>query len=381
MSGRRNWWIHTGRGHSGCGDLGWIRNWQAKVPALLLWLSARFGLRLPRKCRPASSRRRGSTAGSQDRQGRGALRATGGPQAHGRAMSGTSSWPVARSTAFTATRQPAAGSSRAAMTETYVELHARSAFSFLQGASLPEELVETAANFGYPAMALVDRDGVYGAPRFHQAAKKAGIRAHIGAEVTCTDGFQYPLLVENRTGYQNLCRLATRMKLRAKKGEGAATPEELAEFAKGLICLAPAAETLDRAMQTFGRANVFAEVQRHFNREEEARNQAQMAAARQMRIPLVATNGVRHETPSQREAFDVLTCIRNHVTLPAAGRLLALNNERHLKPAAEMARLFADLPEAIANTHEISARLHFTLADLGYEFPQYPVPAGETMMS
>ena len=88
-------------------------------------------------------------------------------------------------------------------------------------------------------MALVDRDGVYGAPRFHQAAKKAGIRAHIGAEITCTDGFQYPLLVENRTGYQNLCRLVTRMKLRAKKGEGAVSPEELAEFAGGLICLAP----------------------------------------------------------------------------------------------------------------------------------------------
>jgi error-prone DNA polymerase len=125
------------------------------------------------------------------------------------------------------------------MTETYIELHARSAFSFLQGASVPEELAQTAANLGYPAMALVDRDGVYGAPRFHLAAKKAGIRAHIGAEITCTDGFQYPLLVESRTGYQNLCRLVTRMKLRAKKGEGAVSLEELAEFGKELICLAP----------------------------------------------------------------------------------------------------------------------------------------------
>src|SRR2546426_817185 len=167
----------------------------------------------------------------------------------------------------------------AAMTERYIELHARSAFSFLEGASLPEELAIRAAELDYPALALLDRDGVYGAPRFHLAAKKAGIRAHIGAEITSTDGFQYPLLVENRTGYQNLCRLVTRMKLRAKKGEGAAAPEELAEFAKGLICLAPAHETLDRALQMFGRQNVFAEVQRHLNREEEARNQAQMAAA------------------------------------------------------------------------------------------------------
>ncbi len=267
------------------------------------------------------------------------------------------------------------------MTEAYVELHARSAFSFLQGASLPEEMVQTAANLGYPAMALVDRDGVYGSPRFHQAAKKAGIRAHIGAEITCTDGFQYPLLVENRTGYQNLCRLVTRMKLRAKKGEGAAAPEELAEFAKGLICLAPAPETIERALQTFGRANVFAEVQRHCHREEEARNQAQIVAARRRRVPLVATNGVRHATLAQREALDALTCIRNHVPLAAAGQLLEWNNERHLKSAAEMSLLFADLPDAIANTREISARLQFTLADLGYEFPRYPVPPSETMMS
>src|SRR5256885_4061743 len=125
------------------------------------------------------------------------------------------------------------------MTGTYIELNARSAFSFLEGASLPEELVSTCADFGMPAMALIDRDGVYGSPRFHMAAQKAGIRAHIGAEVTCTDGNRYPLLVESRTGYQNLCRLITRMKLRAKKGEGAAAPEEFAEFAEGLVCLAP----------------------------------------------------------------------------------------------------------------------------------------------
>src|SRR5881628_2193315 len=121
----------------------------------------------------------------------------------------------------------------------YIELNARSAFSFLEGASLPEELIAACADFGMPAMALLDRDGVYGAPRFHMAAKKAGIRAHIGAEVTCTDGHRYPLLAESRAGYQNLCRLITRMKLRAKKGEGAATPEEFAEFAQGLVCLTP----------------------------------------------------------------------------------------------------------------------------------------------
>src|SRR3989441_11916042 len=211
------------------------------------------------------------------------------------------------------------------MTETYIELHAHSAFSFLQGASLPEALAQTAANLGYPALALVDRDGVYGAPRFHLAAQKTGIRAHIGAEITCTDGYHYPLLVENRTGYQNLCRLVTRMKLRAKKGEGSATPEELAEFAKGLICLAPAPAALERALHTFGRANVFAKLERHLNREEEAANQAMIAAARRLSVPLVATNGVRHARPEQREGLDALICVRNPVPLTAAGRLLTQN--------------------------------------------------------
>src|SRR5580658_3705730 len=123
------------------------------------------------------------------------------------------------------------------MTDGYVELRARSGFSFLEGGCVPEELADACAQFHMPAMALVDRNGVYGAPRFHMAMKKAGVRAHIGSEITCTNGVSYPLLAETREGYQNLCRLVTRVKLRAKKGEGSATLEELEEFSKGLICL------------------------------------------------------------------------------------------------------------------------------------------------
>ena len=102
----------------------------------------------------------------------------------------------------------------------FVEFHARSAFSFLEGASSPEELVARCADMDMPAMALLDRDGVYSSPRFHMAARHAGIRAHIGAEITATGGLRYPLLAETRTGYQNLCRMITRMKLRSRKGEG-----------------------------------------------------------------------------------------------------------------------------------------------------------------
>ena len=261
----------------------------------------------------------------------------------------------------------------------YVELHARSGFSFLEGAAVPEEMAEACAHSGAPAMALVDRNGFYGAPRFHMAAKKAGLRAHVGAEVTCTNGNSYALLAATREGYQNLCRLITRMKLRAKKGEGAATLEEMAEFARGTICLTRHPE--QRLVEIFGRSNVYAELQRHHRREEEADNQAIVERARSLRMPLVATNGPAYAAPAQRELLDVFTCIRNHVTLPQAGRLLERNAERHVKTPAEMARLFADLPEAIDATAEISSRLVFTLADLGYEFPRYPVPAGETMAS
>ncbi len=280
----------------------------------------------------------------------------------------------------------------------YAELHARSAFSFLEGASLPETLIERAAALDLPAVALVDRDGVYGAPRFHQAARKAGVRAHVGAEITCTDGSRYPLLAVNRAGYQNLCRLITRMKLRSPKGEGAARPEEFAEFSQGLICLtgdengpaaralreggrAAARRTLERLIETFGKENVYIELQRHFRRDQEARNQALRELARTLGLPVIATGGVAYAAPPEREILDVFAAIRHKRTLETAGRLLEANAERHLRSPAEMARLFADLPEALAAAQELSTRLEFTLDDLGYEFPRYPVPPGETMAS
>jgi error-prone DNA polymerase len=296
------------------------------------------------------------------------------------------------------------------MTE-YVELHARSAFSFLEGASTPEELIAACLALKMRAMALLDRDGVYGAPRFHLAAKKNGIKAHIGAEITVQNHTRaqsvitIPVLVRDRTGYQNLCRLITLMKLRvpkhAKPGECAVTPEELAAHAEGLICLTGAedgplakavhhrdTENTEAAQRiaewliyVFGKGNVYAELQRHFNREEEVRNQAVVEIARRLHLPLLATNGVGHATVTQREVADVFTCIRNHVRLETAGRLLAKNSEAFLKSAKTMAQLFADLPEAIANTAGLSERLEFTLEDLGYEFPKYPVPRGETMAS
>jgi error-prone DNA polymerase len=279
----------------------------------------------------------------------------------------------------------------------YTELHARSAFSFLEGASVPEELAAACKAHGMAAMAVLDRDGVYGAPRFYLAATKIHVKAHIGAEVTSPFGWRYPLLVKSREGYQNLCRLITRMKLRASKGEGHVERDELAGLHAGLICLtggeegplaaaltsggvAQGTECVRQLCDLFGRKNVYVELQRHYCREEEARNQAAVVIARKLSLPLLATNSVCHALPDERELLDVFTCIRNHQVLATAGRLLSRNSERHLKSPAEMERLFADLPETIANTQELSSRLEFTLQHLGYEFPRYPVPEGSSQM-
>jgi len=280
----------------------------------------------------------------------------------------------------------------------YVELHARSAFSFLEGASVPESLIQACAANGMPSMALLDRDGLYGAARFYLAAKKAGIQAHIGAEVSCVSGWRYPLLVSSPDGYHNLCRLITRMKLRSKKGQGAIEPHELLDFSEGLICLTggiegplayalraggkeKAAKCLQELCAIFGRQNVYVELQRHFSIEEERRNQAAIELARSMQLPLLATNGVCHVSPQDRELLDVFTCVRYHRVLWNAGRLLSYNSERHLKSPAQMAALFADLPEAIKNTEELASRLKFTLKDLGYQFPVYPTPNKESQIS
>jgi error-prone DNA polymerase len=288
----------------------------------------------------------------------------------------------------------------------YIELHSRSAFSFLEGASIPEELIAVCSNLGMPAMALLDRDGLYGSPRFHLAAKKAKINAHIGAEITCAGfvsclpgEFRLPLLVASRAGYQNLCRLITKMKLRVGRKEGAcASEQDFVEHAGGLVCLTGGEEgplaaalalggsgaafgAVKRLTTIFGSANVYVELQRHFHRDEEYRNRVAIEIAEALQLPLLATNGVNYARPHERELADAFTALQHRRTLATAGRLLARNAERHLKSPAIMRALFADLPRALANTVELSSRLAFTLNDLGYEFPRYPVPEGETMMS
>src|SRR3989454_7243762 len=280
----------------------------------------------------------------------------------------------------------------------FIELHAQSAFSFLEGAELPEAYAAAAARLGMPAVALCDRDGVYGAPRFTRAALDAGVKPIIGSEITLTDGSRLPLLVEDREGYQTLCHLITRMKLGAAKGSAAVTLAELAPYAAGLVCLtggaygplalrldagdvAGARGALERLVTIFGRSSCYVEVQRHLEREQERVVQGLVALARAAHIPLVATSQPLHARPEGRLLADVFTCIREKTDLDHAGRLLAVNGERRLRSDREMTRLFHDLPDALTNTGELALRLGFTLKDLGYRFPDFPLPPGQTPLA
>src|SRR2546426_6038522 len=277
----------------------------------------------------------------------------------------------------------------------FIELHAQSAFSFLEGAELPEAFAGAAARLEMPAVALVDRDGVYGAPRFTRAAVDAGVKPIVGSEITLADGARLPLLVEDREGYQNLCRLITRMTLGAAKGAAATALEDLAPYAAGLVCLTGGArgplalrlaagdddgarQVLTGLVAIFGRSNCFVEVQRHFLREQEEILQGLVTLARAARVPLLASNQPLFARPEGRPLADVFTCIREKTDLDRAGRRLLTNGERSLKGGGEMTPLFRDLPDAVANTGELALRLAFTLKDLGYRFPEFPLPPGQT---
>ena len=290
----------------------------------------------------------------------------------------------------------------------YIELHARSAFSFLRGASNPEDLVTTASQLGLPALALLDRDGVYGAPRCYAAARTQNLRARVGAEITMEDGCVVPLLAATRTGYQNLCQLITEAKLtergpsvpsaerHERKRPCFATWTELARFSAGLIALtgdeegpvrhawrtagaSAAGVALDRLIALFGPDRLYVELQRHRLRGEDREVQFLVDLAAAHRLPLLATGGVTYAHAGHRPAADVFTCLRLHTTLDAAGRQLERNAERRIQSAAEMQQLFRDLPEALANSVRLEERLEFTLEKLGYQFPAFPTPSGVTM--
>jgi error-prone DNA polymerase len=278
----------------------------------------------------------------------------------------------------------------------YVELHARSAFSFLRGTSHPDQLASRAAELDLPAVALTDRDGLYGTPRLHNAAKGAGVRPIVGAELSMEDGSVLPVLVRDKTGYKNLCRLITHSKLQGTKGNSAVLWSDLNEHAKGLSVLtgdeegpvrqalasgdkAKAEAAVQRLCLAFGRNNVFIEMQRPLTRGEAGLHKTLADLAESVRLPLLATGGVLYATPDQRPVLDVFTCARHRTRLDSAGRLLSQNDQRHLRPARQMEALFSQFPEALKNTVLLASQISFSLDQLEYRFPEFPVPAGESM--
>lgn len=298
----------------------------------------------------------------------------------------------------------------------YGELHLNSAFSFLEGVGLPEDLIHRAAELEIPSIALVDRNSLSGAPRFFKAARKAGIRPIVGAEIVLDEfrdssqlrllpdppppGTPLPrisLLVENPRGYGNLCRLLTEAARNHPKGRARASWDLLSTYQEGLYCLTGGAEGLlhqhllyrglDSARKSLERLHAIfpdrlgLELQRHHLRDEEYRNQALMEMASSLHLPIIATGGVRYPKRENKELADVLACIREGRNLENAGRLLDPHREAHLKTEREMRSLFSDMPRAVDEAGALAQRLNFDLSGLGYRFPDYPLPPGETSSS
>jgi error-prone DNA polymerase len=296
----------------------------------------------------------------------------------------------------------------------YIELRVRSAFSFLEACSNPEDLIEAAAERGYPALALADRDGVCGAPRFHRAARAAGLRALVGAEIAVepTPGMdpdtplrpaprasgrgadRLLLLVESAEGWRRLCRLLTLAHGRRDKALEARDPrarariqvrwDELEALAGHWSVLVRGDERLtaallDRAKPVFG-DRLAVDVSHLLDRRlaRAGRRAADLAASR--RIAVVASGDVRCARPRDRRLLDALVCLRERVPLDAAGRHLAVNAEGHLHDRAEIVRRFADHPDWILATRRIAERCEFTLENLDYRFPVYPLRPGETQI-
>jgi len=262
----------------------------------------------------------------------------------------------------------------------YVELHAHSAYSFLDGVSLPEELAVRAAELGYPALALTDHDGVYGSLEFAYAARAVGLRAITGAEATLTDGSHVTLLVETTRGYANLCRLLTAAHARERLNP-ALEPELLAELNEGLVCLSGCARhglgvksptTAARLARAFGRDRFFVELQRPYARGDARRNAALRDLAAALDVNTIATGDVHAHHPRRARLQDVLVAVKHNVALEGCEFERRGNEEFVLAAPAEVAARFPEDRDAVRATVELAERLEFDLThELGYRYPDF----------
>ncbi len=258
----------------------------------------------------------------------------------------------------------------------FAPLWVKSAYSFLEGASQPGELVVRAKELGLAALALTDRDGVYGAVRAHVRAKELGVKLLLGAQVT-TDAGVVVLLATDRAGWASLCELLTVGRMRSPKGESLVTTDEVCAHARGLVALAPEAPLIPTLRDAFGGA-LYALAARHLRDDELARERRLRDEARRAGAPVVAGVEVLYHDRARRPLQDVLTCIRHGCTIVEAGRRTRPNAEHALPSAAEVYRRFADDPRAVARTREVAARCAFSLDAIRYRYPAERVPDGET---
>jgi len=294
----------------------------------------------------------------------------------------------------------------------YAELHCRSNFSFLEGASHPEELVARALELGLEAAALADRDGLYGAVRFAKAAKQTKLVAIVGVELTFDapelrpkrrsaptpeESARFPrlvLLVEDERGYANVARAISSAQLRGKKRDARSRLTDFEGKTDGVIALSgsqrgyveealarqdvAAAERRATTLRDLFGGRFYLELQHHLRPDDARLVLAQVALAERLGIPYVATNGVAYARRDDARLCDVLTCIKYKTNLQRAGTLLLPNAEYYLKSPAQMARLFAPYPKALQATLAIAERCRFRLDKLVGQFPLFPIPPEES---
>ncbi len=267
----------------------------------------------------------------------------------------------------------------------YAELHCKTNFSFLEGASHPDELVQKAAELRYRALAITDLNSLAGVVRAHVAAEEVELKLLIGAEVTPLDAPPVVLLATDRAAYGRLSQLITRDRRQAEKGTCRLTFEDVAEFADGLLACVrhpevsdeESLECLPRYREVFGeRCHLLAEL--FHGADDGLRLQSMMRVAKQQRLPLVAANDVHYHDPSRQALQDVLTAVRHGTTVSELGHRRFPNAERHLKSPDEMRRLFAQCPEIVSRTVELADRCTFSLNELRYEYPEELCPIGLT---
>src|SRR5215472_8236041 len=265
------------------------------------------------------------------------------------------------------------------MTGFYAELQVTTNFSFLRGASHPDELVVTAAALGHSAIAITDHNSLAGIVRAHHAAKEVGLRLIVGCRLDLRDGTSLLIFPKDRAAYGRLTRLLTLGKRRAPKGECHLDYADVVAHGDGqiVVVITEKAEFAARVAADFrGRAYLAAH---HLYRGDDTQRLARLTALGEAAgLPLVAINDVLYHLPERRPLQDVLTCIREGCTIAEAGYRLAANAERHLKPAQEMARLFRGHQDMVERSLEIVERCQFSLDELRYEYPEEPIPNGQT---